>query len=54
MFWRLESIGSLPNKQVRLGSAIGRYYGIWEVNENKIPRSPVVAGAWKAQVLCLD
>jgi len=47
-------LGFCQNKPVRLGGAIGRYCGIWEVSEDKTPRSPLVAGAWKAQVLWVD
>ena len=49
-----EALGLCQNKQVRLGSAIRWYCEIWEANENKIPRSPVVVEAWRAQVLWVN
>ena len=39
---------------MRLGECIRQYYGIWKVSEDKTPRSPLVAGAWRAQVHWVD
>jgi len=50
-FGAWEVLGICQNKLVRLGSAIGRYCRIQEASEDKISRSPLVAGAWRAQVL---
>ena len=34
--------------------AIGLNCGIWKAKEDKTPRSPLVAGAWRAQVYGVD
>ena len=34
--------------------AIGWNCEIWKASEDKIPRSPLVAGGWKAQVHWID
>ena len=37
-----------------MADAIGLTCGIWKANEDKTPRSPLVAGAWRAQVHWVD
>jgi len=39
---------------VRLGGAIEWYCGIWEANEDKTSKNPLVVGAWRVQVLWVD
>ena len=42
-------MGICQKKLVRLGGCNRAYYGIWKASKNKIPRSPLVAEAWRAQ-----
>ena len=47
--WKV--LGICQNKPVRIGDAIGQYYRIWEARKDKTPRSPLVVGAWRFQVI---
>jgi len=47
-------LGICQNKPVRPSGAIGGYCGIRITSEDKTLRSPLVVGAWKAQVLWVD
>ena len=46
-----EALGICQYKLVSLGGAIWRYCEIGGASENKTPRSPLVAEAWRAYVL---
>ena len=53
-FGAWEALGICQYKLVSLGGAIWRYCEIGGASENKTPRSPLVAEAWRAHVLCVD
>ena len=46
----LRSIG----KSHLVADAIELNCGIWKAREDKTPKSPLVAGAWRAQVYGVD
>ena len=50
VFRNLGSFGDLPKRPVRFGGCNQAYCGIWKVRENMTPKSPLVVGAWRAQV----
>ena len=50
-FGTWEALGICQKKSMRLGGAIGRYCKIRITSEGKTPRSPLVVGASRTQVL---
>ena len=53
-FGAWKALGVCQKKLVRLGGAIGQYCRILITSEDKNPRSPLVFGAWRAQVFWID
>jgi len=49
-----EALGLCQNKLVRLDGAIGQYCEIQETSEDMTLKSPLVAGAWRIQVLWIN
>ena len=53
-FGAWKALGICQKKLVRLGGAIRRYCGIRITSGDKTPKIPLVAGAWRAQILWVD
>ena len=53
-FGAWEVLGICQKKPVSLGGCNQAYCGIQKASEDKTPRSPLVAGAWRAQVRWVD
>jgi len=49
-----KALDICQKRPVRLGGATGWYCRIRITSEDKTPRSPLVVGAWMAQLLWVD